>query len=212
MSQKAFNPYDISTFPYASFKFNGVEWFYLDCLPKNYNPETSPTALCLHGFPDHSYGFRHIIPHLTARGFRVLVPDFPGCGKTVAPGAKEADIETRRKYYSTKARCDGLVALLDHTGTTQCSIVMHDWGAHTGWRFALYYPERCSSLAAVCVPFTPPQKEWMSLENAQKINSRLNYQVSVFSALKLRDQTREAARKSDGNVLRSGCVFVGHVY
>lgn len=71
------------------------------------------------------------MPHLTKRGYRVLVPDFPGCGRTVAPHALEADVETRKRYYSVKARCDGLNALLDWVGVKRAYVVGHDWGAYT---------------------------------------------------------------------------------
>lgn len=45
------------------------------------------------------------------------------------------------------------------------------------WRFALFYPERIIALASVCIPYDPPRAEWMSLDDAQKINARLNYQI-----------------------------------
>ncbi|KAI9007670.1 Alpha/Beta hydrolase protein, partial [Hyaloraphidium curvatum] len=167
------DPFDPSTLPRATFPHNGLTWHYLDFRPRGFDaakPDATPTVICMHGFPDHSYGYRHFAPHMTRRGYRVLVPDFPGF-------VVNADISTRRRYYSTKARCDGAAALLDWAGVKRAYVVGHDWGAFTAWRFVLYYPERCFAVAPICAAYEPPREEHQSLEEAQKITSRLNYQL-----------------------------------
>lgn len=43
------------------------------------------TLLLLHGNPTWSFLYRHVIPHLTGAGFRVLALDFAGFGRSDKP-------------------------------------------------------------------------------------------------------------------------------
>ncbi len=36
-------------------------------------PEDGPLALCLHGFPDTAWSFRHLLPALADAGFRAVI-------------------------------------------------------------------------------------------------------------------------------------------
>ena len=59
---------------------NGVElWVVED------GPEDGPVVVLLHGFPELGYSWRHQIPALTGAGFRVVVPDLRGFGRSHAP-------------------------------------------------------------------------------------------------------------------------------
>jgi pimeloyl-ACP methyl ester carboxylesterase len=42
-------------------------------------------ALCLHGFPESSYSWRHQMPLLAELGYRVWAPDLRGYGETTRP-------------------------------------------------------------------------------------------------------------------------------
>lgn len=84
----------------------GRTYHYIDQRPPN-NPFAT-TLLCLHGFPDFWYGWRHQIRPWVAEGYRVIVPDMLGYGKT--------DMPLEASAYSTKRLCDDLAALLDHLG------------------------------------------------------------------------------------------------
>ena len=46
-------------------------------------PAEGPVVLCMHGQPVWSYLYRHVIPHLTAAGMRVIAPDLVGYGKSI---------------------------------------------------------------------------------------------------------------------------------
>jgi pimeloyl-ACP methyl ester carboxylesterase len=48
---------------------NDVELVYLGA-----GPEDGPLALCLHGFPDSAWTWRHLAPELAGAGFRVVAP------------------------------------------------------------------------------------------------------------------------------------------
>lgn len=84
----------------------GRTYHYIDQRPRNSAFET--TLLCIHGLPDLWYGWRHQIRPWVAEGYRVVVPDMLGYGKT--------DMPLEASAYSTKRLCDDLVALLDHLG------------------------------------------------------------------------------------------------
>ena len=43
-------------------------------------------VILLHGFPDSGRLWRHQVPVLAGAGFRVIVPDLRGCGRSGKPG------------------------------------------------------------------------------------------------------------------------------
>ena len=64
---------------------SGVEIFY-----RAAGAENAPVLLLLHGYPSSSHQFRNLIP-LLADQFRVIAPDLPGFGSSVAPKRGEYD-------------------------------------------------------------------------------------------------------------------------
>ena len=52
-------------------------------------PQDGPIVLLMHGQPVWSYLYRHVIPHLTNAGMRVIAPDLVGYGKSDKPAARE---------------------------------------------------------------------------------------------------------------------------
>ena len=51
---------------------------------------SGPAVLLLHGFPDSSSLWRHLIPVLLEEGFRVIAPDMRGFGESDKPEEIEA--------------------------------------------------------------------------------------------------------------------------
>jgi len=47
-------------------------------------PPGAPVVLLPHGYPCSSYEFRNLMPRLADR-WRLLAPDFPGCGYSDTP-------------------------------------------------------------------------------------------------------------------------------
>ena len=68
--------------------FPGETIFFFDSAPadKTHSLDSPPVFVLIHGLGDEADSFRHIIPLLNATGFRVLVPDLPGFGRSVAKG------------------------------------------------------------------------------------------------------------------------------
>ena len=58
--------------------------------------DAKETVLLLHGEPTWAYLYRHMIPPLVEAGYRVIVPDLPGFGRSDKPSRRE-DISYERE-------------------------------------------------------------------------------------------------------------------
>ena len=98
----------------------------------------APVLLLLHGFPTSSHMFRDLIPLLADR-YRVLAPDLPGFGNTVAPG--------RGTFaYSFDRLAEVIEGFVDAMGLARYALYIFDYGAPTGLRLAMRHPERVSAI------------------------------------------------------------------
>jgi pimeloyl-ACP methyl ester carboxylesterase len=104
-------------------------------------PEDAPPILLVHGWPQHWWAWRHVIPGLAER-YRVIVPDLRGHGWTERPDAG----------YAKEQLATDLLALLDVLGIAQVTWIGHDWGSWVGQLAALRAPERIQRMLALCVP------------------------------------------------------------
>jgi pimeloyl-ACP methyl ester carboxylesterase len=95
-------------------------------------------VLLLHGFPQHWYAWRQVIP-LLAGQYRLICPDWRGFGWSQAPP----------RGYDTASRAADIFALMDALGLRRVRLVAHDWGANAAFTAALQAPERVSHLLAV---------------------------------------------------------------
>ena len=108
---------------------------------------SGPLAICCHGWPELGYSWRHQIPALAAAGYRVVVPDMRGFGKTEAPH----DID----QYSILHLVGDIVALVYALGAKQAVIIGHDWGAPVAWTCAMLRPDVFPKVIAMSVPHRP---------------------------------------------------------
>ncbi|WP_200552405.1 alpha/beta fold hydrolase [Kosakonia sp. LAM2021] len=110
---------------------DGVKMFYREAG----NPE-NPVLLLLHGFPSSSHQFRELIP-LLADKFHLIAPDLPGFGFT--------EVLAERDYsYSFDGLANTLIAFVDALNLQRFAMYVFDYGAPTGLRLALHYPQRVS--------------------------------------------------------------------
>ncbi|KAH0840275.1 Alpha/Beta hydrolase protein [Lanmaoa asiatica] len=107
------------------------------------------------------------------KGYRVIVPEMLGYGKT--------DMPLEASAYSTKRLCDDLAALLDHLGVHKAVVIGHDWGSFIAGRFALWYPGRLLALATLSIPYTPPSTRYMSVHELAQCYPSFGYQVYFAS-------------------------------
>jgi pimeloyl-ACP methyl ester carboxylesterase len=101
-------------------------------------------VLLLHGWPDSGLLWRNQVPFLVANGFRVIVPDLRGFGRSGRP--KEVAAYTLRNVVAD------ITGILDALGLPAARVAGHDWGAAAAWLTAMLHPDRVQKLVAISVP------------------------------------------------------------
>jgi pimeloyl-ACP methyl ester carboxylesterase len=101
-------------------------------------------ALCLHGFPESSFSWRHQMPLLAQLGYRVWAPDLRGYGGTSRPLGVAA-------YALENLEAD-VAALIEAAGAKDVVLVGHDWGAVIAWYYAMFGRLPISKLIIMNVP------------------------------------------------------------
>ena len=124
-----------------------------------------PPVLLVHGWPQHWYAWRKVIPLLSSER-RVLCPDLRGFGWSEAPPGR----------YDKQRLADDLAALLDALELESVDLVAHDWGAWAGFLLALDHPRRIRRYLALNMypPVAPPPSPRVALALA-----RLWYQAAL---------------------------------
>jgi pimeloyl-ACP methyl ester carboxylesterase len=104
----------------GSVEANGLDVAYLSA-----GDPGAPLALCLHGFPDSAWTWRHLLPALAAAGYHAVAPWLRGYAPTGVPADGH--------YQSAVLGLDacGLHAALD--GGDDAVLIGHDWGALAGY-------------------------------------------------------------------------------
>jgi pimeloyl-ACP methyl ester carboxylesterase len=102
-----------------------------------------PPLLLLHGWPQHWWCWRHLIPRL-APHYRILAPDLRGWGFSDAPPGD----------YAKATFAADIIALLDAEGLERVRMIGHDWGGFVSFLLALEHPERIERLVALDI--VPP--------------------------------------------------------
>jgi len=85
-------------------------------------------ALCLHGFPELGYSWRHQLPLLASLGYRAWAPDLRGYGQTDRPLGLD--------QYAIERLVEDVSGLIDASGARETTLFAHDWGAMIAWEFA----------------------------------------------------------------------------
>jgi pimeloyl-ACP methyl ester carboxylesterase len=122
-------------------------------------PESGEPVILLHGFPEFWYGWRHQIPALVERGYRVIVPDQRGYNLSDKPDGIES--------YRINTLAKDIKTLADMLGYDQINLVGHDWGAAVSWWVATIYPNILKKMVILNVPYPS-----IMLDEAKKLNLR----------------------------------------
>ena len=96
-------------------------------------PRNAPVILCLHGEPSWSYLYRKMIPLFTATGFRAVVPDLVGFGRSDKP--------SQRSDYSYKKHVQWMKEWIDEVGLRDITMLGQDWGGLIGLRLLAENPD-----------------------------------------------------------------------
>jgi len=95
-----------------------------------------PPVVLVHGWPQHWWVWRHVIPVLAGAGRRVICPDLRGFGWSDAPPGA----------YAKEELAADVVGLLDALGLEQADLAGHDWGGLAAFLVALHAPARVRRL------------------------------------------------------------------
>jgi haloalkane dehalogenase len=119
-------------------------------------PDDGPPALLVHGYPESSHMWRHLLPPLGDAGRRVAAPDLAGFGDSPAdpPGTWERHVESIERFRTEL----GLERLL---------LVVHDWGGLIGLRWACDHPDAVEALVICSTGFFSDGK-WHGLAEGMR--------------------------------------------
>jgi pimeloyl-ACP methyl ester carboxylesterase len=124
----------------GSITANGLDFAYLACGAEG------PLALCLHGFPDSPWTWRHLLPRLADAGYRAVAPWLRGYAPTSIP----AD-----GHYQPGAIASDANALHEALGGDAGAVLIgHDWGALATYGAAATGADRWRRAVTMSVP--PP--------------------------------------------------------
>ncbi|MDB5155425.1 MAG: alpha/beta fold hydrolase [Mucilaginibacter sp.] len=106
-------------------------------------PANGPVVLLLHGWPYDIHSYVDVVPLLTAKGYRVILPYLRGFGTT-----RFLSAQTPRNGQQSVIATD-MIALLDALKIDKATIAGFDWGARTADIMAALWPERVKALVSV---------------------------------------------------------------
>ena len=116
---------------------NGVDFAYLEA-------GSGPLVLCLHGFPDCAWTWRHLLPPLAEAGYHGVAPFMRGYAPTDVPPDGR---------YQTGALVADACALHEALGGGPDAVVIgHDWGASAAYGAGAFAPDRWRRVVAAAVP------------------------------------------------------------
>jgi pimeloyl-ACP methyl ester carboxylesterase len=174
-------PYPVKFFPIHT-EGQDIRMAYMDIAPvQNANGRT---VVLFHGKNFGGYYWAKVIKALTARGFRVVVPDQIGFGKS-----SKAYI-----HYSFHQLARWNKALLDTLGIQKANILGHSMGGMLATRFALMYPGATEKLLLEnpigledyrqFVPYASTEDQYKTELKATAESIKKYYQNSYFTAWK----------------------------
>ena len=145
-------PYRVAFLP-LTIEGQDVRMAFMDVAPEE--SSNGMAVLLLHGKNFFGAYWKETIRILSQNGFRVIVPDQIGFGKSSKPNI----------HYSFHLLASNTKKLLDSLGVKQTAVVGHSMGGMLATRFTLIYPETVSRLILanpigledyrVFAPYTP---------------------------------------------------------
>ncbi|MBY0096222.1 alpha/beta fold hydrolase [Mesobacillus maritimus] len=126
---------------------------------------SDPAVLLIHGVPESSMLWKHLIPEIASQGFRSIAPDLPGFGQS-----------DRFPYGSTWEKYVAFISdFMEALSLEKVHLVVHDWGGMIGLRWACEFPEKVESLiiSDTClVPgyrWHPLARKWRTPELGERV-------------------------------------------
>lgn len=126
-------PYQVTKLP-LHIQEQDLKMAYMDIKPENYNGKN---IVLIHGKNFNGAYWKTTIEALSKKGFRVIVPDQIGFGKSSKPS---------HFHYTFQQLALNTKTLLDSLGITKTAILGHSMGGMIATRFALMYPNTTEKL------------------------------------------------------------------
>ncbi len=145
--------------------------------------ERSP-VLCLHGWPQSSYMWRHLLPALASAGHRALAPDLPGFGDSPPdpPGTFERHVEAVERFRR-------------QVGLERVVLAVHDTGGLIGLRWACDHPDAVCGLIVSNTGFFP-DIEWAEIAKTMRTPIQGEALVDSLSREGFATPTKESSQHS----------------
>src|SRR5260221_8456278 len=99
--------------------------------------------LLLHGWPQHWYVWRKIIPELS-KSFRLIMPDLPGFGWSEMP---------KDKNFRKETLAENILELIDILKLKRVGLIGHDWGGWIGFLMCQKEPARFTGYIALGIGY-----------------------------------------------------------
>ncbi len=164
-------------------------------------------ALCLHGFPEHSFSWRFQLPMLADLGFKAWAPNLRGYGNTTRPAGMQA--------YRMDELIEDVAGLIEASGCKETVLIAHDWGAVIAWQFALRKRLPLAKLIICNVPHPQAMSDAFGWEQFKKSWYVLFFQLPTLPEILLGKDAAAAI----GNMMHDTAVDkskfptqVGEVY
>ena len=129
----AINP-EVVTFDLPHLRVSALAW----------GPPDGRLALCMHGYPDTAWTWRHVGPKLASHGYRVVAPFSRGYAPTSIP--EDGDYHIGALMYDALAVHRALGAPDDAV------LIGHDWGGFTAIALAAHPDSPFRKVVGLCVP------------------------------------------------------------
>jgi pimeloyl-ACP methyl ester carboxylesterase len=173
--------YPVKYFP-VHIEGQDIRMAYMDVAPtQNTNGKT---VVLFHGKNFGGYYWTNVIKALTGRGYRVVVPDQIGFGKSSKPFV----------HYSFHQMARWNKALLDTLGIQKANILGHSMGGMLATRFALMYPQNTEKLLLEdpigledyrqFVPYANTEEQYQTELKSTAESIKKYYQGSYFTIWK----------------------------
>jgi pimeloyl-ACP methyl ester carboxylesterase len=144
-------------------------------------------ALCLHGFPECWYSWRHQMPLLARLGYRVWAPDLRGYGESDRPRGVQA--------YGIEMLMNDVGGLIDAAGARSTLLLAHDWGGIIAWYFAMRRLRPLDRLVVMNAPHPAiMERELRSWQQLRRSWYGLFFQIPALPELLLAARNYQAVR------------------
>lgn len=108
-----------------------------------------PTILCVHGWPELAFSWRHQVAYFSERGWRIAALDVRGYGGSSSPPEVER--------YTLRELAGDVAAVAAELDDDPVVLFGHDWGAPIASHTAIRHSDRVRAVANLSVPHQLPR-------------------------------------------------------